>query len=1463
MNGIFEYEPEHVVIRPELLEMKGAPGALLHGKFFVEGAAGQRVHGYLYPSDARMICEPSEFHGITNEIHYQFDCSGLQVRQPSKTAASESGRQSEPAAAGESGRQANLTVTGGESVGQANSAATGGSGVQANSAATDESGVQAASVMAGGSGVQADSAAIGEPGVQADSAANGESGVQADSAAAGESARQINASTQAEACADNCIRGAISLCCDCGEFEIPYVVYPEMGQAAEELPFSTLEEFVQLARADYQRAYRYFLRSDFRTLLKGMPDILALYEGLRLPDVSYRSMEEFLVASGQKTALTILAGAADTPAPDSEPQQESETLELDYGELSEPVRETVRLRKNTWGFLAVSVESDALFVRPERKIFSTDDFAGSTFDLNLVLDTNLMHAGNNYARLTVKAGRQTIRVLVTARKKPQWTRDRQAHIQKIMTKKLENLYVDFRLQKTDMPTWIEHSVSVINSYKRAGGDDPFADLFLVQMYYADDRKHKASRLLEQVEAQKQRLDTPERYCFYLYITTFFYQEASYVDRVEEEVCKQFYRRQESWQLQWILLYLQEKYLNNPDARYEAVAEQFVSGCRSRILYVEAWQVLKENPFLLRHIGEFELHLLHFADQEKVLTAEILRQVANLSMHHTAFDVRLYQALANGWRLYPSDDLVRAICQILISGDRKETQYFEWYERGVKAGLRMNGLYEAYLQTMGAMEFRDLPQIIRMYFSYDTSLDFSRRAALYRSIYENREREPQTWVSMRASMERFVAEQLESGHITEDLAVLYSGFLRESMITPSLAGKLIKLLFTYEIVYDQNDMDIRQIVLHSVRMQQDYAVNLKKGRAQIRIYDPDAALFAVDAAGSRHEAHSLCRIRRLFEDERLLAWCSKKAPDYPGLVIFLCAQSIKSSLMNERLPPYFRAGCGLYEISDSFRDELRSCVLDYYLAHPRDESLPEFLDGVLEGSQARRGTSSSAGGASRRGASISLESAAGEDENAPTAGRTRRSSSISMELAAGEDENAPTVGRTRRSPSASLEAEAGEGAASSLQVRTRRGLSVLTGGASRRGSSALTGRTPRRDETVLAKSSARRNSMQDFASVNKTAMIILLAEDGRCAEAFALLDEFGSEDIPLIQLVRITSRMVLELEFEENTMLLSLCHQCFAKGKYDDKLLRYLLLYYEGPTEDMKQLWNAACEFGLDTMQLEEKILMMMLFTRTGTQGSEPIFEAYLKKMGRKKLCRAYVNLKSYEYFVKGLPVAEPVFSFIEKDYRRFSGTDRLSEQEQVCRFALLDYYARAASLTKTQRVYAAELLEEFQTKGMRFAFFKRFDEELLRPWQLQGHVFAEYAGDPKSTVHILYRYKTEDTPGADEADYIREAVPNCFEGIFVKEFILFADEEIECFFEEEPGADAHGAHQGSMKKETWTIRSGKRTLRPDQDDPDSGMYGLLNHLCRAEKEGNEEEARETLDTWLTLEYLAKEIFTLV
>ncbi len=92
---------------------------------------------------------------------------------------------------------------------------------------------------------------------------------------------------------------------------------------------------------------------------------------------------------------------------------------------------------------------------------------------------------------------------------------------------------------------------------------------------------------------------------------------------------------------------------------------------------------------------------------------------------------------------------------------------------------------------------------------------------------------------------------------------------------------------------------------------------------------------------------------------------------------------------------------------------------------------------------------------------------------------------------------------------------------------------------------------------------------------------------------------------------------------------------------------------------------------------------------------------------------------------------------------------------------------------------------------------------------------------------------------------------DCFEGINVKEFILFKGEEIECFTKEMAGEEVR------KTSDTRILRG--RVL----DEEENGRFALLNRALKAREEGREDQARETLSNYCQLEYLTKEIFTLI
>ncbi len=65
--------------------------------------------------------------------------------------------------------------------------------------------------------------------------------------------------------------------------------------------------------------------------------------------------------------------------------------------------------------------------------------------------------------------------------------------------------------------------------------------------------------------------------------------------MEEQVSSLFLQNPENWKLQWFLLYLQENLMVHPAEKLEAILQQYVRGCRSRIMYLEAYHTIEKSP----------------------------------------------------------------------------------------------------------------------------------------------------------------------------------------------------------------------------------------------------------------------------------------------------------------------------------------------------------------------------------------------------------------------------------------------------------------------------------------------------------------------------------------------------------------------------------------------------------------------------------------------------------------------------------------------------------------------------------------------------------------------------------------------------------------------------------------------------------------------------------------------------
>lgn len=134
--------------------------------------------------------------------------------------------------------------------------------------------------------------------------------------------------------------------------------------------------------------------------------------------------------------------------------------------------------------------------------------------------------------------------------------------------------------------------------------------------------------------------------------------------------------------------------------------------------------------------------------------------------------------------------------------------------------------------------------------------------------------------------------------------------------------------------------------------------------------------------------------------------------------------------------------------------------------------------------------------------------------------------------------------------------------------------------------------------------------RQYAQVDRTTLLEVLITRRMFRQAMVIVEEFGYEGLDLSCLLKMTSRMILKSDMAEDDELLALASEVYRKGKYDEVILHYLMLYRFGPLDELISIWKSARGFEMDTYDLEERILSLLIFTEDYRKEGEAVLESY-------------------------------------------------------------------------------------------------------------------------------------------------------------------------------------------------------------------------------------------------------------
>ena len=731
--------------------------------------------------------------------------------------------------------------------------------------------------------------------------------------------------TEGDAC-----EGKFVIVCNQIEYSLSFCaritrLYAEASTGA----VKSLDDFTRLAASNWDEAYHLFYNRNFlNTIPYDNVYERLTYEGFACARPSGQNMEEFLIGVNKKKPVSISV-------------DKSEEI---FMASKEPQSGCFTITKDNWGYTEIRLRTDCEFIKLSKPVLTHDDFIGKTYLYEYIIDASAMHAGRNFGRIYIDGVYQSFTIDITA-----GVRDDDSISGIAVTKDIKEcmvgimeLYTSFRLKRIVTGVWANETISILNHLHALMPDEHMYELMKAQAFIINRQRQEAKWILDDFKHTNPDKKAPI-WGYYLYLMTLLEREPSYIDNMTHEVELIFYENPDSVLLFWVLLFLRNQYFDDNAGKLKDIKYWVLRGCSSPYLYIEAYYLISQDPYLIKELSVFELRILSWAVKEKALTKELAGAIFEAVDLAGGFDNRVYELLTAAYEICPEAEYVGIICSYLIKGHKNDTCFHKWFELGIENKLRLTGLYESYLITMDDRQISPVPKIIQMYFSFDNKLPYRKLAVLYNNIIAAKETEPEVYHKYRKAMGRFAMDQAQLRHIDDNLAVLYDDMLELGFINEELSAAFSDIIYTHKlIVFDKR---IVRAIIYQNEMKEPQIVPVTDQCAYFELFSNDYVILFEDSRGYRYVKSISYRLQRLMDAEKYLDRCISLSPDRPQYIVSHFKNIRDYSDFTKGDLKLFKPVFYSESFSDSYKAVMGYRILKYCQLHDYEDYVRPFLQSI--------------------------------------------------------------------------------------------------------------------------------------------------------------------------------------------------------------------------------------------------------------------------------------------------------------------------------------------------------------------------------------------------------------------------------------------------------------------------------------------------------------------------------------
>lgn len=683
--------------------------------------------------------------------------------------------------------------------------------------------------------------------------------------------------------------GTIGIVTNRGEYRLPFkaevVKLQAEGKELQEIPRqnAAAARFLSLADEDWGSAVKLFYRKEFAKSLVTDEERM-LYRGLSQYPGNEQNVEEFLIAACGKDPVEFITDTKEI---------RTEILEIGGGARDpETAGYRIVIRRRGWGYTKLKVTMSGAFLTPASAVIDGGDFIGDTCTFVYRVERHRLHVGRNFGRIILSSPYQTIPIPVeiiyrrrSDGKARQERESRRAILE--MMRHYERLHIGWALEARgeksgiDEGEWLRQADELVKRLSFLRRDSILPRLYAVQLMLMQNRIHQAVMELESIRRKlagvapgevlemgyvQYRGETEIEYLYRQFLTALAYHDADLITPRAGRILRERYRRNPSdWRIAWMMMQLLPEYAPGTAARWNFLKKQFTNGCRSPLIYMEAWDMIDADPEYLslqedrrtgRYGGDaFERQVLLYALKKDLLDSRIMESILERTDRRREFSRTLFRILSTAYgqeKMRPlQTQILRTICRMLIRGNRTSPESFVWFSRALEKEISVVRLPECFLQSMPEDYSGAIPDAVINSNIRGSMLSAGSRAYLYRYLYRNRRKYPDVWKNCSEEIRSFLQMQIEEHRMSENLAALYAAALIDESIRPDNVGDLTKLSYLSHL--RTTHLSMKKAVIIYAQSSKERSYPIENGNCMLPVYGSDNMIFLEDAYQNRYTA----------------------------------------------------------------------------------------------------------------------------------------------------------------------------------------------------------------------------------------------------------------------------------------------------------------------------------------------------------------------------------------------------------------------------------------------------------------------------------------------------------------------------------------------------------------------------------------------------------------------------------